>query len=1327
MPRHKFQHLPRQIPWLLQGGFTIGRLRDGTPIQVSNFGVLTTFGIPEQENVSNIVNIIKARSRAEQHELVSVRIDDESFLPVSFLEMGVKQSSAVCRIARFFSQTEFITFLEELEQAIQSLGNIPHNFDSADKVIEVFSIPQSIAENIFDTSIREAIILGQTTPIKVLKNITPNQLTTLLPIPIGTGFLVGSNHLLTNYHVIPNGAIANQCVAQFGFEGTQKSIDYECDPGSLFISTPALDYTLVQLKSKLLTRQAGNEFGWIQLIENSESVKPRFRWIELEGTPEQVELTLETGKQAITALISDSRGYIIQAEETSIIIWHPRAGTSQLEEFYEEEEVKELARLMGYEAFHNDPGKPILGSSVSKFERGDPIIVVQHPKGKQKQLVLNNNEVILNGLYRYFVRYAADADYSSSGSPAFNMRWELVALHHAAIPKVIEQQQQTSEDKMPVECHQGIRTCRIVEDLKQKQSSEPNLQSFVENFVASSECLNYPALSTGIRFDGIDDYISIDSKVYFASCATNFGEDSDPRSVDRGISTIKFWNRSGIELRTLTHPGVQKIKFSPDGYWLASSGASSNHEIRLWNVETGSLIRVLSIQNEQMSNDVMTQNYLDSVTSISFSPPSNQLLAVANIFGHITLWDTSTGNWLNSQNGNLLATHPELREIKGCLNHSAVRFSQDGQFLAVNNEESVQLWKTDNWSLQNIETTHSQTICFSSNNKTLAIATQDGFLQFFDLETGVLSEKIRADKRSINQIEFISAGGSFENETLLSFGSEGLVRFWSLDGHLIEEFTIDPEIVRRGIQSTDFSPDGKTLIIFGLATEISLVNIETQEIKTIKHFKQTMQRRGADFPYADVKFNTHVLPTGFANFAAMETTRSFTVEAWINPDVNGGGAIFDLALEFAQGRTGKFVLSITPQNDVSGYLKISFFDFRRSTLESGAGEILLGKFNHVAVVVEDSEEVTCYINGRSTGGSSLSSQTAICGFFPRLQVIGASAESDDFVPFLSNFFKGIISEIRLWNTARTSEQLFENRYRPLIAQESGLIGYWKFEEGLGDKVFNLSSNSEDYGLTIGTKRLTTHQLPFFPFPIGLSFSETGHYVNCGNTPNLNTEQITVEAWIKHQYGNCLIVNRGFSSEAGYALSWHDSKIRVILKDDSSTDKTTIVDTRNSMPQDHVWHHIAFTWDNSFSEISLYLDGRLQDSVVIQGRSKTITSAGKSLTFGLFTGYANNLAANLLIGQKENENGNAKKKMYYDVKIAEVRLWSVVRSQDQIKSNMARRLSNRDVDWEDLLGYWRLDNCEQNGETRNLKSDSSPGVIHGARLFPTTPCISIAVP
>lgn len=68
---------------------------------------------------------------------------------------------------------------------------------------------------------------------------------------------------------------------------------------------------------------------------------------------------------------------------------------------------------------------------------GDPISIIQHPRGGLKQVVLRNNEVIVipNGKPD-FVYYTTDIEPVSSGSPCFNDQWEMIALHHSGVPRM---------------------------------------------------------------------------------------------------------------------------------------------------------------------------------------------------------------------------------------------------------------------------------------------------------------------------------------------------------------------------------------------------------------------------------------------------------------------------------------------------------------------------------------------------------------------------------------------------------------------------------------------------------------------------------------------------------------------------------------------------------------------------------------------------------------------------------------------------------------------------------------------------------------------------
>ena len=60
---------------------------------------------------------------------------------------------------------------------------------------------------------------------------------------------------------------------------------------------------------------------------------------------------------------------------------------------------------------------------------GEGVTIIQHPKGEDKQIALNANEVI--GQMNQHLFYETDTDEGSSGSPVFNKHWKVVAIHHA--------------------------------------------------------------------------------------------------------------------------------------------------------------------------------------------------------------------------------------------------------------------------------------------------------------------------------------------------------------------------------------------------------------------------------------------------------------------------------------------------------------------------------------------------------------------------------------------------------------------------------------------------------------------------------------------------------------------------------------------------------------------------------------------------------------------------------------------------------------------------------------------------------------------------------
>jgi len=109
---------------------------------------------------------------------------------------------------------------------------------------------------------------------------------------------------------------------------------------------------------------------------------------------------------------------------------------------------------------------------------GQPINIIQHPNGNNKAVVVHDSCLLYldddNIDMEKYCLYSSDTEEGSSGSPVFNNQWEIVALHHKAIPKtdkngnlIDNNGRQISNDKDKVYiANQGIRVSRLVQAIK---------------------------------------------------------------------------------------------------------------------------------------------------------------------------------------------------------------------------------------------------------------------------------------------------------------------------------------------------------------------------------------------------------------------------------------------------------------------------------------------------------------------------------------------------------------------------------------------------------------------------------------------------------------------------------------------------------------------------------------------------------------------------------------------------------------------------------------------------------------------------------------------
>jgi S1-C subfamily serine protease len=98
------------------------------------------------------------------------------------------------------------------------------------------------------------------------------------------------------------------------------------------------------------------------------------------------------------------------------------------------------------------------GSRLIRFDVGDRVVVVGHPLGGALSFSLSESAIV--DISDQFLHYRTPTEPGSSGSPVFDVNWDILAFHHAAMMK---------EPGWTV--GEGIRASALVAALEQHSSA----------------------------------------------------------------------------------------------------------------------------------------------------------------------------------------------------------------------------------------------------------------------------------------------------------------------------------------------------------------------------------------------------------------------------------------------------------------------------------------------------------------------------------------------------------------------------------------------------------------------------------------------------------------------------------------------------------------------------------------------------------------------------------------------------------------------------------------------------------------------------------------
>lgn len=170
-------------------------------------------------------------------------------------------------------------------------------------------------------------------------------------------------------------------------------------------------------------------------------------------------------------------------------------------------------------------------------------------------------------------------------------------------------------------------------------------------------------------------------------------------------------------------------------------------------------------------------------------------------------------------------------------------------------------------------------------------------------------------------------------------------------------------------------------------------------------------------------------------FSVINHTGTYTFEAWIFWKGDVSGILYQTIMINGAGGSDRNGINITTNKQI-GFQSYDGSNYN-GRIYSPFPE---NEWVHVAAV-SNAGTKKIYIDGVEVGEEGNNYQYSPSDYF-RLSLHGIT--TNDTGPF-----NGVISEVRIWNVARTQQQIQDNMNKELTGNEEGLIGYWKFNEGAG--------------------------------------------------------------------------------------------------------------------------------------------------------------------------------------------------------------------------------------------------------------------------------------
>ena len=195
---------------------------------------------------------------------------------------------------------------------------------------------------------------------------------------------------------------------------------------------------------------------------------------------------------------------------------------------------------------------------------------------------------------------------------------------------------------------------------------------------------------------------------------------------------------------------------------------------------------------------------------------------------------------------------------------------------------------------------------------------------------------------------------------------------------------------------------------------------------------------------------------------------AFTVSGWVNPhELTNKATSYGTRNVFFARSSEKYSDNFEFGISDTGGLDVYIDECVSKGIKTlGQGELTIGQWHFFAIVF-NSGQLTVYLNDReykdSLRGSALNKATSSI-------TLGATLHKHVY-------FKGQLANISVWNCPCTQAQIQTHRCGLIVGDESGLVAYWKLDEGEGTTVKNKTGKSYQ-GNFRGNPIWTLAEIPF---------------------------------------------------------------------------------------------------------------------------------------------------------------------------------------------------------------------------------------------------------